>query len=282
MLFIFIISFTYFNQVRKGIFMENVIDSVGRTVSYEFPPKRIVSLCPGITKTLYALGLDKEIVGRTRCCIYPKESVEQATIVGGTKQVEVGRIVELKPDLIFVEKEENNKEIVETLEKQFPVYVHEVQSVEDAFQMIHQLGQLCHRKSQAQQLVASIQDQFHTLPNVGNKRAAYVIWQRPYMVVGKDTYIQSLLEKMGFINPFTNFPDRYPTVTEEDLRNANLDFVFLASEPYPFTEHHQNQFQQMFPGSRTVIIDGEMCWYGAKMLQATSYFKRIFAESLMG
>ena len=218
------------------------VDHLGRTVTYEFPPKRIISLCPGITETLFSLELENEIVGRTRFCIYPKEKVKNVPAVAGTKDIKMDAIHDVKPDLIIVEKEENTEEIVKTLEKHYPVYVAEVQSIDGAYRMIHDLGHVTDRESEAALLKKNIQAQFQSLPQVNGKRVAYVIWKKPYMVVGKDTYIQTLLNEMGFINPFTEFEGRYPAVTAEDFQKAELDYVFLASEPYPFKDKHKAEF----------------------------------------
>jgi len=256
---------------------KTVIDRVGRTVTYSYPPKRIVSLCPGITDTLFALNLENEIVGRTRFCIYPKGEVESVPAVAGTKDIKLEAIQAVHPDLIIVEKEENTKEIVEELEKHFPVYVAEVQSIDEAYQMIGDMGDLTDRSEAAAELTTSIQTQFTNLPDVAGKRAAYVIWRKPYMVVGKDTYIQSLLAELGFINPFVEAEGRYPAVTAEDFKNANLDYVLLASEPFPFKEKHIDEFLAMMPETKPVLVDGEMFWYGPRMLEAPLYLLKTFA-----
>ncbi|CAM3178299.1 helical backbone metal receptor [Filibacter tadaridae] len=253
-----------------------VVDHLGRTVTYEYPPKRIISLCPGITETLFVLQLENEIVGRTRFCIFPKDKVKNVPAVAGTKDIKLEAIHEVKPDLIIVEKEENTKEIVETLEQYYPVFVAEVQTVDEAYRMIRDMGQLTDREKQAVSLVESIQDRFESFPSVNGKRAAYVIWKKPYMVVGKDTYIQSILERMGFVNPFAQFEGRYPVVTAEDFQQAKLDYVLLASEPYPYKEKHKAEFQAIMPDTLPMLIDGEMFWYGAKMVEAVDYFKEQF------
>ena len=126
---------------------KEIVDHLGRTVTYEFPPKRIISLCPGITETLFSLELENEIVGRTRFCIYPKDKVKNVPAVAGTKDIKIDAIHEVKPDLIIVEKEENTEEIVKTLEKHYPVYVAEVQSIEGAYRMIHDVGHVTDRES---------------------------------------------------------------------------------------------------------------------------------------
>ena len=254
--------------------MKQITDQLGRKLSYSYPPQRIISFAPAITETLFSLDLRKEIIGRTRFCIHPKGIIEQVVNVGGTKDMKIERIHALKPDIIIVEKEENTKEMVEELEEFFPVFVFEVQTVKDALKMIVDLGNLTDRTRQAVDLEQKIIAAFRRIPTrIGKARAAYVIWKNPYMVVGKNTYIQSLLEKLGFENPFVKFEGRYPSVTEEDLRAAKLDYILLATEPYPFQEKHKQEFLQISPDANIKIVDGEMFWYGVKMVDAAKYFK---------
>lgn len=258
--------------------MKKIVDHLDRTVTYSFPPKKVISLAPAITDTMYSLGLEKEIVGRTRFCIHPHDKVEQALNIGGTKDIKLDRIHQLKPDLIIAEKEENTKEIVEELEQHYPVFVFEVQTVDDAFRMIDDLGHIVDRQEEATRLIEKIKALFIEIPHAKGKRVAYVIWKRPYMVVGKHTYIQSLLEKMGFINPFSTFEGRYPVVTECDLKDAHLDYLFLATEPYPFRQKDIAPMADLLPGVQSMIVDGEMFWYGVKMIEAVPYFKRAFTD----
>lgn len=260
--------------------MKKVIDHLGRAVFYDFPPKRIISLCPSITDTLFSLQLENEIVGRTRFCIFPEDRVKKVKAVAGTKDIKIEAIHEAKPDLIFVEKEENTEEIVKILEQHYPVYVAEVQSIKDAYRMIHDVGHVTDRENEAASLVQNIKAQFDSFPKMNRKRAAYVIWKKPYMVVGKETYIQSLLDELGFINPFVDVEGRYPAVTVEDFQHAELDYVLLASEPYPFKGKHQAEFLAMMPNVQPINVDGEMFWYGPRMLEAVGYFKERFSMNL--
>jgi iron complex transport system substrate-binding protein len=251
---------------------QTMVDHLGRVIEFHFPPKRVISLCPAITETLFSLQVRP--VGRTKYCIFPKGEVDTVSIVGGTKEIELRKIQELKPDLIIAEKEENTKEMVETLEQEFPVFVAEVQSIQDAYRMIEDLGKITQRTAQANKLVSTIQKEFQSLPKLHGKRMAYVIWRKPYMVVGNDTYINSLLESMGFINPAIELQGRYPAVTKEQLQEMDLDVILLATEPFPFTEKHKEEFRQFLPKTQPVLVDGEMFWYGAKMIEAATYFRQ--------
>jgi iron complex transport system substrate-binding protein len=253
-------------------------DNLGREVEYSFPPKRIVSLCPGITDTLFSLNLENEIVGRTRYCIYPRDKVKEVQVVGGTKEIKMDLIHQLNPDLIIAEKEENTKEIVDEISQHYPVYVVEVQSVNDAFGMIQDMGEVTDRKKEATSLVEKIKGKFDSLSTNHGNRVGYVIWKKPYMVVGNNTYINSQLQALGFTNPFTELNGRYPVVTIEELQQVELDYLFLATEPYPFKVKHIDEFKQFLPTVKFKIVDGEMFWYGPRMLEAAGYFKKILNE----
>lgn len=255
-----------------------VTDHLGRLVEFSYPPKRIVSLVPGITDTLFSLDLEKEIVGRTRFCVHPKGLVDQVLKVAGTKDISIDKIRMMKPDLIVCEKEENTKEMVDQLEKEFPVFVCEVQSVQDAYRMIDDLGALTDRKQEAKSLRTMIEHGFQRLPRLLGKRFAYVIWKKPYMVVGNDTYIDSVFQSIGFENAFSTYAGRYSVVTEEDFQHANLDYLFLASEPYPFKDSHREEFLDFLPEVPIKILDGEMFWYGPRMVEAVKYFQYVFRE----
>lgn len=248
-------------------------DELGRTVTLANKPARIVSLCPAITETLFALGVGDLVVGRTKFCIFPPEAAAVEP-VGGTKNPDFDKIAALQPDIIFCEKEENTKEIVETLAHTTPVYVAQVETIAQAYTMIEKLGQVTGATEEAHNLITRIQQQ--PLPNVTG-RAAYMMWRKPYMVVGATTYITNVLETIGFTNPFTSFDGRYPAVTIEDLQQAQLDYLFLSSEPFPFQQKHIDELQQHLPNTRIQLIDGEMFWYGAKMQETGPYLTAYFS-----
>lgn len=250
-------------------------DHLGRKVVLPKSPKRIISICPAITETLFSLGLEKEIVGRTKYCIFPKGIVDQVQIVGGTKEINLEKVKEIQPDLIFAEKEENTEEIVLELEKIAPVFVLEVKSIQNAYRFITTLGEVTTTTMTAKLLLTACQKSFQSIESRENGKAAYVIWRKPYMVVGGTTYINDVLQVMGFENPFTNEESRYPTVTNEQLTNANLDKLFLASEPFPFQQKHLAEFQAFLPNTEIILVDGEMFWYGSRMLVAGEYLAEL-------
>lgn len=252
-----------------------VTDHLDRKVVLPKSPKRIISICPAITETLFSLGLEKEVVGRTKYCIFPQQTIETVPIVGGTKEVNLSKVRDLQPDLIFAEKEENTEEMVNELEKIAPVFVLEVKSIQDAYRLFTTLGEVTATPETAILLLASCQKSFQSIEGRVNRKAAYIIWRKPYMVVGGSTYINDVLHVMGYQNPFTNEESRYPEVTKEQLANAKLDKLFLASEPFPFKEKHLAEFQAFLPNTEIILVDGEMFWYGSRMLVAGEYLAEL-------
>ena len=249
-------------------------DHLDRPIDVPHQPQRIISLCPSLTETLFALGLGARIVGRTRFCIHPKPQIREITRLGGTKQLHYERLHQLKPDLIIAEKEENTPEMVETLARDYPVYVIDVQTIDDAMAMILDLGTLTDTRLEAEAMQQQIRAAWAQLPTLPGRRVAYLIWQDPLMGVGRDTYIQSVLARLGLRNVLLDLEGRYPQLDPSTLRVLSPEWVLLSSEPYPFREKHLADFRALLPTAEVQLVDGEMfSWYGARMLAAASYLK---------
>lgn len=139
--------------------------------------------------------------------------------------------------------------------------------------MIEMIGQLTNKQQIAQELNTGITQEFKQLGTVGKgKSVLYFIWDEPSFVVGKSTFIDSVLTKIGFVNACQK--ERYPALS--DLEPLNPDFIFLSSEPFPFKEEHFLKYQELFPTSKILLVDGEsFSWYGSRMLEAPRYFGKM-------
>ena len=252
------------------------IDQIGRSVTLNKTPQRIISLVPSQTELLFDLGHIDEVIGITKFCIHPAEWFRTKTRIGGTKQLNIELIKQLQPDLIIANKEENVKEQVEELEKVFPVWVSDVNNLNDAYEMIEQIGIITNKEQPANEIILQAKEGFAKLPTPDSRlRTAYFIWQNPYMTVGGDTFIHSMLEIAGFENLYAD-QIRYPEITIDELRIKNCQLVFLSSEPYPFKQKHIADLQSALPNTKIIIVDGEMfSWYGSRLLQASAYFNNL-------
>jgi len=185
----------------------------------------------------------------------------------------------LQPDLIIANKEENVKEQIEKLAGHFPVYISDVNTLTDAYNMMEQIGQITHTHTQAITLIDQIRSAFATLHNSTQLiPAAYLIWRHPYMTVGHDTFIHQMLNHCGFQNVFGH-TTRYPAITVEALQASGCRLLLLSSEPYPFKQQHIDELQAFLPGTQIILVDGELfSWYGSRLLHAPAYFAALMQQ----
>lgn len=255
--------------------MITLIDQIGISLTFQDAPKRIVSLVPSQTELLVDLGLINAIKGVTKFCVHPKELRKQKKVVGGTKQVNIDKIKSLNPDIILCNKEENTQEMVEQLRELAPVHVSDVKTIEDTQDLIRQYGKLFDADSSAKELAIKIENlskEFRsTLNNTISRSCIYLIWRNPYMAAGQGTFINHLLELNGLKNVVK--ADRYPEIPIESM--AEVDFVLLSSEPYPFAQKHIQEIRS-HTKAQVVLVDGEyFSWYGSRLLGAFNYFKKL-------
>ena len=264
--------------------MPSFTDQIGNTITLDRTPRRIVSLVPSQTELLFDLGLDEEVVGITKFCIHPSTWFRSKTRVGGTKQLHLEIIRELQPDLIIANKEENVREQVEALSQKFPVWTSDVNTLEQALEMIRSIGELTGPINLAVSLVHKIEEEFSKLRNAISSDpaplAAYLIWRDPLMAAGGDNFINEMMLKAGLKNVFEHRP-RYPSINIEDLRQSGCQLLLLSSEPYPFAQKHIYEMQPLLPGVRIMLVDGEMfSWYGSRLVLAPLYFVQLQNEIL--
>ncbi|WP_237586659.1 ABC transporter substrate-binding protein [Pontibacter russatus] len=254
-------------------------DQMGHQITLPALPQRIVSLVPSQTELLFYLGLADRVAGLTKFCIRPQPLVKQKTIIGGTKNFRFEEIDALQPDLIIGNKEENYREGIEALQQKYPVWMSDIYTLEDALQMMQEVGRLTGTEAKATDLIQQIRSGFRSLQPVPPPiSAAYFIWREPYMAVGSHNIIDHILQRCGFRNVFSDLP-RYPQITPEQLQKAAPQLILLSSEPYPFKEKHIAEFQALCPQALVKVVDGEMfSWYGSRLLYVPAYLQQVVRE----
>lgn len=254
-------------------------DQLNRKVELNQFPKRIISLVPSQTALLFDLGVGENVIGITKYCIHPKEKIKKITKIGGTKDFDIDKIIELKPDLIIANKEENYKEGIEQLEDKFPVWISDINDLNSSFEMISEVGKLVGKQKEADNLVYKLNQDFKELATISSERykVLYFIWKDPFMIAGKDTFIDDILQKTNLENCTAS--TRYPILDAEKIRELNPQIILLSSEPYPFKEKHIEEFSQMLPNTYIRIVDGELfSWYGSRLKYSVDYLKELQKE----
>jgi ABC-type Fe3+-hydroxamate transport system substrate-binding protein len=267
--------------------MPTYTDQLGNRVDIIKFPQRIVSLVPSQTELLFHLGLEDRVAGITKFCVHPASWYRSKKRIGGTKTIKMEVMAGIGPDLIIANKEENIKDQVEELAKHYPVWTSDVHNLETALDMMRSVGAITSTEEQAATIISRISADFAALKNPifakapaggANLKTAYFIWRDPYMTAGGDTFIHDMLSRCGLENIFGDMT-RYPQVTVEMLRNKNCGLLFLSSEPYPFKQKHIDELQEQLPGTKIMLVDGEMfSWYGSRLLEAPAYFRLLFPQ----
>jgi len=236
---------------------------------------RVISLVPSLTETLIDCGVN--VVGRTRFCIHPDEAVTSIPVVGGTKDVNWALCEPLRPDLVVMDKEENTLPMAESCPfKLHATHITSVDAIGDEIiglsrvlesQWLRALGSEWQELARAPDLVFRGFDQIPAiLWPIGSaksrfKRIEYMIWRNPWMAVGQQTFIGSVLKKVGLAEFLPDYEKPYPELDATTLPDPDTYYLF-SSEPYPFGRHVDALSQAGFNGA---LVDGEFySWFGSR------------------
>ena len=256
--------------------MATFIDQTGKSIALDKTPERIISLVPSQSEFLWDLDLKEELIGITKFCIHPEELFRNKERIGGTKKLNIEKIRTLKPDLIIGNKEENEKLQIEILQKEFNVWMSDIYNFEDAFEMMKFIGEMTGKSLDAGKIINQIKKQLSSIKNIfNNQKVIYFIWNDPYMITGKNTFINCVLNYCGFVNGAGDL-ERYPEVSNEQLKEIKPEYCFLSSEPFPFKIKHVQEIQKILPETKIIIVDGEMfSWYGSRLIKLPAYIKQL-------
>ena len=225
------------------------------------------------TETLFDWVWDK-VVGITRYCVHPTCALTEKTIVGGTKQCNMNKLVELQPDLVLCNQEENTPDIVHAIEELgVDVYVAFPKTHADALVDLQNLGSIFDQEKKVDKWTGTFLAKTSDV-SPSPFTYIYLIWRKPWMAVGKDTFIARQLELIGGQNQLSTHPERYITLESADLQQANTH-ILLSSEPYPFEEKHIQELLDLgIDRTRIHFIDGEYCsWHGVRMIESIEYLQ---------
>ena len=240
---------------------------------------RIVSLCPSLTELVFDLGRGADLVGRTRFCVHPEGAVDAIERVGGTKNPKIARIVELAPDLVLLNEEENRREDAEALAAAgLACHTSFPRDALETATMVRSIGAALDRADAGERIASEIERRSAEVSARTAGRApvsfAYLIWREPWMAINGDTFIDALLAQAGGRNVFADRAERYPTITPGELALADPAVVMLSTEPFPFQPRHIDELAELsgLARERFRIVDGELLsWHGSRTVLGVPY-----------
>lgn len=287
---------------------EALWDLEGRPFRLGRPPRRVVSLVPSMTETLFDLGVGDRVVGRTDYCVHPAEA-RAIPSVGGTKNPDLARILALRPDVVFVNVEENREADARALAARgIPVAVSFPRSVREAIALMRDLARLFDLLDPPilAEIEALVAERRRAVPG-RRPRVFCPIWKDPWMTFNRETYAHDVLTLCGGENVFADrrrrYPlaadldpevparpagrdDRYPRLSVEEIRRAAPELILLPDEPYPFRPEDVEVVRAAFADTpagragRVRWIEGSLLfWHGTRLRHALRALPAILQEA---
>jgi len=282
---------------------------------FTHPPKRVVSLVPSLTESMFDLGFGDSLVGITDFCTYPKGAVEAIAHVGGPKNPRIPEILAMKPDLVLADWEENTRDSVAELDAAgvavWVTYPSTVRALMDILWTLSRLFKSQMAQVKLQTLELTLDWAISALAERQPVRYFCPIWydqtesaQRWWMTFNRYTYCNDLLDLFGLQNVFANrkrrFPleadlgqasaeelegadTRYPRVSLDELRGEQIELILLPDEPYRFDDAHRTLLQDLLGGTaavrngRVLLVDGSLItWHGTRLALALRELPALF------
>lgn len=260
--------------------LDVIPDAIGRPHARFANPARlrIACLVPSITETLFALGLGEHVVARTGFCIHPEPAVRDVPKVGGTKDVNIARLIDTEPTHVIVNIDENRKADVDHLRKVIPnIVVTHPMVPDDNIALFRLLGHIFSADEAANRLANELTVALADARAVGAllppQTALYAIWKNPWMTISRDTYVSAMLESVGWKTLPVQAEKRYPEVAADDTIWRSAERVFLSSEPYSFGDEHIDELRSTMQLTQPIeLINGEyVSWYGVRAIAGLNY-----------
>jgi ABC-type Fe3+-hydroxamate transport system substrate-binding protein len=281
-----------------------------------YPPRRVVSLVPSLTESLFDLGLGEAVVGITDYCVHPIDRLQGVKRLGGTKDPQIDQIIALKPDLILANQEENRPETIQALEREgLHVWVSFPKTIREVLDLLWEMVKLFRSSESAQrlrQLETVVQWAVQAAATQKKQRYFCPIWQDKtsngecwWMTFNQETYPSDLLANMGGENIFKDrnrrFPldadlgrgdpedpgerdTRYPRVIVEEILQKDPEIIFLPDEPFEYSSAQKAEISKLLEGTAAVrndqiyLIEGSLItWHGTRMSRAFREIPRYFS-----
>jgi ABC-type Fe3+-hydroxamate transport system substrate-binding protein len=236
-------------------------DDLGRPVAVPADVRRVVSLVPSLTESVAATapGL---LVGATDWCTHPADL--DVARIGGTKNPRIGDVLELRPDVVVANDEENRPPDLDALRDEgVAVWVTAPTTVREAIRSLDRMLRLGCRLDRPAWL-DDAEAAWRHLGRVVTRTAVVPIWRRPWMALGRDTFAGDVLVRLGVANALRDHAERYPRIELDQL--PAHDLVVLPDEPYAFGP---DDGPEAFPDVETRCVSGRhLTWYGPSLAEA--------------
>jgi iron complex transport system substrate-binding protein len=216
------------------------VDDLGRQVTIERIPQRIVSLAPSNTEILFALGLGDKVVGVTDWCDYPPEALEKGK-VGSYDTPDIEKIVALNPDLVLVAYGTTMDVINNLVGLGLTVFGIKSTDLDDVLNDIRTVGNITGKKAEADALTSEMESRIQAVTDQTEgleerPRVFYIVWHDPLWTAGSETFIHELIEKAGGVNICQNITG-YTTISIEEIVARNPEVIITSEFSFEWAQN---------------------------------------------
>ncbi|MFO7624925.1 MAG: helical backbone metal receptor [Anaerolineales bacterium] len=296
-----------------------MISSNGNKLALHFsrPPRRVISLVPSLTESLFDLGFGSSVIGITDFCTHPADGLGGLPRLGGPKNPDVQAIISLQPDLILLNQEENTRPTVEALQAAgMPIWMTFPRTIRAALDILWTLAGIYQNPTAAarvETIERTVKWNELALEDEKPVRFFCPIWQetsaegiRWWMTFNQETYAADVLRVVGGMNVFSErkrrYPmaadlgtaqeqdpgeadTRYPRVTLEEILRAEPELILLPDEPFNFTDLDQQEMQLLLRDTpagrhgRVHLVEGSLItWHGTRLARAITELPSLFVR----
>lgn len=262
-----------------------VVDQTGHAVTMPAAPRRIVSLVPGVTEILFAIGAQDAVVGVTDFCDYPPDARRKAR-VGDMLAPNLETLVSLKPDLVVATRSGNREETFDQLKRLgLLVYlVDEPPSIAGVLRLVGGLGQLTGRQDAAAAVAAGLERRIASVrervAGRSRPRVLYVLWPEPLIVPGRGSLVTELIESAGGESVTADQAQGYPRMSLEAAVGRVPEVIILARHGAGTGPAVREQWQRLeslpaIRSGRLYAADGDLLHrYGPRVVDGLELLAR--------
>jgi iron complex transport system substrate-binding protein len=263
-----------------------VVDQTGHAVTLPAAPRRIVSLVPGVTEILFAIGAQDALVGVTDFCDYPPEARRKAR-VGDMLAPNLETLVSLRPDLVVATRSGNREETFDQLKRLgLPVYlVDEPPGIADVLRLVGGLGQLTGRREAAAVVAAGLERRItavrERVAGRPHPRVLYVLWPEPLIVPGRGSLLSELIASAGGESVTADQGQGYPRMSLEAAVGRAPEIIILARHGARTGPSVREQWQRLeslpaIRSGRLYAADGDLLHrYGPRVVDGLELLARL-------
>jgi iron complex transport system substrate-binding protein len=212
----------------------SVRDDDGNVITLQKPAQRIVAMSPHVTELLFAAGGGDRIVGAVTYSDFP-EAAKKIPRIGTNRQIDMERVIAMKPDLIVAWMHGSSERQIETLRQLgIPIFHSEPLKLDGIADNVQRLGQLLGTETVAQPAAAHIRAQFAALTKQYASRPPvrmfYQVWDKPLYTLSSGSIVSDAMRVCGGVNIFADLKVTAPVVSIEGVLQADPEAIFGTAE----------------------------------------------------